>query len=206
MPQGDIIAVSEQFTAALQAREVASFEQMTSAYLQIERRLLADYELLLQQIAEQGLSPGKAVRLKRYQELATQLTEELNKYAQFSSQIISNEQAAFINLAEQQSFALTNAALPAGFPVELGTIWNQVPFDALEAMVGFAGDGSPLLPAMVTRFGETVAPAVNDMLVRGVALGWNPRKTVTELRKVFDDKLLGNSLTWARTEQLRAHR
>jgi len=209
MAQPDIIRVSEQFKAMLEAREASAFASMSDAYIQIERQLITEYELLLREATEKGLTWGRTIRLQRYKDLQRQLFAEQERYAQYVAQVIANEQTAAINLALEESYRLTDVAAQRKTPelaAELMTQWNRIPFDALEAMVGFAGDGSPLMPAMVERFGSELAPTVNQTLQQGLALGWHPTKIVRKLRSTLDSGLLGNALTWARTETIRASR
>lgn len=200
----DVLRISDEFRQALEYREAQAFQAMSEAYAQIERHLLSDFELLLRDVAEKGISPSRAVSTQRYKDLMRQLFEEQDRYAQFCTQIISNEQMAALRLGTQEAELLTGGALDPRL-AELMTSWNRLPIEAIEAMVGFAADGSPLMPAMAARFGSA-APQVKQTLLQGVGLGWHPTKTARQLRGVLENDLLGNALTWARTEQIRASR
>jgi len=150
----DILRVSAEFKAALEAREAATFAQMGDAYVLIERRLMADFETLLRDIAEKGMSPSRAVSLDRYKSLMRDLKREQGKYAQFTSTLIESDQANAVALAMQEAETLAGMSLPDRM-VGLMTQWNRLPTQDVEALIGFAGDGSPLMPAMARRFGSS---------------------------------------------------
>ncbi len=207
-----ILQASEDFQRQLLAREAAAFDQMARAYVQAERRLLPQLEAIIHMIEAKRatgveVSWAEVAKLARYKQLMRDLVDEAERYAAFTSQIVSGEQSAAIELALREAETLTRTALPFDKQTAMDVMatWNRVPAGALESMVGFAGDGSPLMPAMARRFGDA-AEAVDAALRNGITLGWHPTKTVRELRGTMEKGLLENALTWARTEQIRASR
>lgn len=201
----DILRVSQEFATALDGREQAAFQQMSDAYVRIEQRLLSEADALLRDIMEKGYTASRAQQLERYKALLRQIKEQEQQYAFFTSQVIANEQQAAVTLALQEAETLAAMSLP-GPMAGLMTNWNKLPVDAVQAFVGFAGDGSPLMPALQARFGEAVSGAVKEALLQGIALGWHPTKTVRKMGDALNGGLLNNALTWARTETVRASR
>lgn len=201
----DILRVSQEFATALDGREQAAFQQMSDAYVRIEQRLLSEADALLRDIMEKGYTASRAQQLERYKALLRQIKEQEEQYAFFTSQVIANEQQAAVTLALQEAETLAAMSLP-GPMAGLMTSWNKLPVDAVQAFVGFAGDGSPLMPALQARFGEAVSGAVKEALLQGIALGWHPTKTVRRMGDALNGGMLNNALTWARTETIRASR
>jgi SPP1 gp7 family putative phage head morphogenesis protein len=203
MPTPDILRASEQFNAALLAREQYAFEQMATMYASLERRLLADIELLAREVWEKGMSPSRMQRMERYKTLLAQARDEFTRYGEFSADLITVEQRAAIDMSLRHAEQLTRMSMKPG-TVELMTSWNRLPADALQAMVGFAGDGSPLRPRLAEVFGD-YGEVVRETLLKGVGLGWHPTKTARAIRDQMQGAL-DKALTWARTEQIRASR
>ena len=95
--------------------------------------------------------------------------------------------------------------MPERLRPAVAAIWNRLPAEAVETLMGFLRPGSPLHDALVNQLGPTVAQGVADALLDGLAMGYNPRKVASIIRKT-----LGQSLTWAlrtaRTSMLWAYR
>ncbi len=75
---------------------------------------------------------------------------------------------------------------------------------AVEALVGYASDGSPLR-AVLANASRGQAEAMTNLLARNVGLGVNPRVTARQMRAQFEVTRT-RALTIARTESLRAYR
>jgi SPP1 gp7 family putative phage head morphogenesis protein len=91
---------------------------------------------------------------------------------------------------------------PAG--VTLGTSWTSLPDEALQAFVGFAGDGSPLA-VLFDSIPQVTTDAMQMALVQGISLGEGPRTVARRVRKAAD---IGRQRaeTIARTEMIRSAR
>lgn len=82
--------------------------------------------------------------------------------------------------------------------------WDALPAGAVEDLVGFASDGSPLRD-LFDQLGPQVSQAVRDELATGIALGRNPVKVARGLNSK-SGMGLARALTISRTEVLRSYR
>jgi SPP1 gp7 family putative phage head morphogenesis protein len=86
----------------------------------------------------------------------------------------------------------------------ISAMLNRVNVGAFRAMVGLAGDGSPL-SRLLARSGEAIRQSMLRELQRSIALGRNPKVTAAAVRKTTGMGLQ-RALTIARTEQMRVYR
>lgn len=197
--------------AALLAREAGQVEEMTRAWLDVERALDGLINDLVNQIydlVQAGTPPtqGQLFRLARYHELLAQAEIEIAKYVSgyLSPQLIE-WQREIARLGLQSAIeAIEVSYFSAGM---FGVNFNRLPISAVELLVGLAGDGSPLLELLKERViaGTEFAVEVMETLIEAVALGYNPRKTA----RLIKDALTGGlnkALQITRTEQLRIMR
>lgn len=211
MPLPDAIAASEQFRKALIAKERQAATRLVRAYGAAYQRLQTQVEGLtveLERLAEKGeLSAAKVGRLARLKSLEKQIEAEVSRYAVYASEEIGQGARAALTQAQADARALTQAALPGLGPVDAVIMgqWQQLRPEAVEALLGFLADDSPLMTGLREQLGPAVSKQVGEKLVEGIALGYNPRKVAQIIRKE-----LGQGLTWslqtARTAQLNAYR
>lgn len=197
--------------AALLAREAGQVEEMTRAWLDVERaldELINDLANQINALVQAGTPPtqGQLYRLARYQELLVQAEREIAKYVTgyLSPQLIEWQEEILRMGLRDAIEAIEVSYLSAGI---FGVNFNRLPISAVELMVGLAGDGSPLLELLKERViaGTEFAIEVMETLIEAVALGYNPRKPA----RLIKDALTGGlnkALQIARTEQLRVMR
>lgn len=202
----DIIELANQFRDVALRNERGAASRLIAAYDQISARLLKQISALNQQIAEarakgEIVSEGWLYRQKRYGDLLRQVDEQMKRFAQIADSTITRQQrqAGRQGLADSARL-MEKAALDAG----IGATFNKLPAAAIENMVGFLGDGSPLKSLLdeLPRDGRQI---VAKGLVEAVALGWNPAKTAREIREGLDFNRM-RALMISRTETLRAYR
>lgn len=206
MADPPVVEVMAGFRRELLAREAAQMAEMARRWLQVERALMGEMEALAARLdalrrAGQAPTQGQILQMGRYQALVAQLRQEWALYQQYAVETISAGQQAFGAAAIQGSVAALEATAPG-----ISVTFTRLPLEAVEAMVGLVGDGSPLAAYLARA--ATEAAMVDDLtaaLVRGTALGWNPRETA---RKMADGMSggLNQALRTARTEQLRVFR
>lgn len=142
-------------------------------------------------------------RQRRYYALMDQLEAEMSRLGIASIDITTKQQRNALLLGLDHASRLQIAALPDDI-ARLGATWNRVPFDALESMIGFVGDGSPLAYKFADMPAQ-IADAVRQTLITGIATGRNPRRVAADAKTVSDGALV-NALTTCRTETSRAYR
>jgi SPP1 gp7 family putative phage head morphogenesis protein len=87
---------------------------------------------------------------------------------------------------------------------EILSSFTRLNSDAVQAIVGFTTDGSPLTDLLQTLAPEA-SQGVRDALIQGVALGHSPAKIAAQSRDALGGSLT-RALTIARTETMRAYR
>lgn len=171
-------------------------------YQRLRDRLDDVLAMIKDHIGENGPPPPKAwiKRQERYQELLRQTKAELQAFTQYAGGQVGASQLAAVQLGQQDAQALMAAALPPQATVT----FNPLPADAVQNIVGFLGDGSPL-KELLDRIPFQVGKRIERELLAGVAMGLNARQVGRQIRKAAGLGLT-RSLTIARTETLRAYR
>jgi SPP1 gp7 family putative phage head morphogenesis protein len=202
-----IIRILQEYRAALDARESSLMEEMARRWLAIEQGLDSDMLALAYEI-EARRAEGRAIteqivwRSERYQRLQGQLRDEIRKYNRDAVGVIAEAQGQNAELgirAAQDAIGISYAATGA-----MGPMWNRINTRAVEAMIGFAGDGSPLYSLLKQSYPDAV-DGLLQALVNGIARGEGAAKTATEMANGMGMGL-DRALTIARTETARAYR
>lgn len=197
-----VVKVAQRFKAGLLAGERAHQLEMARRYLSVERALADKITVLAEQVtrmAAQGkdIPIGRIYRLERWRELDAALLRELAGFNSWTLDAIGARQAELAQMGVVQAQELLRAAGITGTFDALGA-------DAVMAMVGYAGDGSPLSALLAEAYPATV-DAIGGELVKGVALGLNPKVTARNMRNASSIGL-DRAFLVARTEELRSFR
>lgn len=200
-----VVQVMRSFKLALLAREQVQQANMARAWLSVEANLQAEIEALARELAAEkeagrSISQAKLYRMKSYQRLMAQLQVEMRKYSNYAESSITGEQRALAQLGIEHAVTATNAAAGGG----IGVFFDVLPVEAVLNMVGMTGAGTPLRKLLEETWGDA-AQGLTDILIRGTALGWNPRETARMMRQGMT-RGLDRMLNIARTEQLRVYR
>lgn len=204
MPDPLVIEVMKQFKLDLLAREQVQMQNMAKKWLELENALESQIQAMADEFAREAaegraISQAKLWRMKRYQSLQTQLQQELASYTQYAEALITENQAQYGALGIQNATTATQVSMPG-----LGVYFDVLPVEAIQNMVGLAGDGSPLSALLRATWGDSAAGLTNE-LIRSTALGINPRETARRMRQGATQGL-NRMLNIARTEQLRVYR
>jgi len=201
----DVIRVLKEYRKALDAKELALMSDMADRWLKIEHKLDADILLLAQEIQKRQ-DEGKSItdqivyKSQRYQALKAQMEAEIKKYnAEYALSAIEQAQSSYATLgidAAQKSIQTSIGPL--------GYNWSRINVKAVESMIGFAGDGSPLNKLLKNDYPDAVEGLTNA-LVNGIARGLGPATTA---RNMADGMGMGleRAVLIARTETNRAYR
>jgi len=211
MPPDDALLAAEKFRGELLKREREAAVRLVNAYGGVYERLQGQIKALiveLDALAAEGEVPAwKVGKLSRLKALKRQVEVEVSRYAAVAENEISQGAKGAIAQAQADAKALAQASLPGVKPLDaqIMGLWQRLDPTAVEELLGFLADDSPLMAGLRTELGPAVANGVGEKLVQGIALGYNPRKTANIIRKE-----LGQGLTWslrtARTAQLYAYR
>ena len=194
-----------QFNRDLNRREKEQMLSMALRWKTVEDNLRIYIERHAEAIATrqaQGLavSVTAQTRLDSYHELLRQVAAESARYERYAANVITAEQTYY---AEQGIVAARSALVNE---LGAGVAFNRVNVEAVNNIIGAAGDGSPLFSVLAKR---AIAPeavaGLQNALIESVALGYSPRKTAKAMANGLTQGLT-KALTIARTEQIRAYR
>lgn len=208
MPDPLVVTVMRQHREALLAREAMQMQQMAGQWLMVERALEAKIALLAREAADlkaagKAVDPRRIYQMTHYQELLPQVKRELENYADYTVRVVTEAQRQYVQLGLFDAADAISASYQS--EARLGLFFHRLPVEAVENMVGLAGDGSPL-KSLLTATWHDAAGALTDALVRGTAMGINPRQVAVEMRHAMAGQGLGRAIVIARTEELRVYR
>jgi SPP1 gp7 family putative phage head morphogenesis protein len=195
-----VYELAEEHRRRLLEGEREAAVRMVDAYQDLYTAIQESLDGLYRQMAIAEADGEKVtstwlMRRGRLESLLSQADTQMQYFAQVASR----------DIAEQQSFAIVSAGSDAQEQARVvGIEWNRLPVDAVREMVGFLGDGSPILRRL-QESGVVGVQQVRSALVRGVALGKNPRQVAREVKKAAGLPLR-SALTISRTETMRAYR
>ncbi len=202
MADSQVITLMRQFKASLLSGEKAQMQAMASRWLNVERRLSGNMELLAHEMAGIKADGGTVssemlMTNQRYRELLVQLNGELEGYSDYADRTITDRQRQLARLGiKHGEQAIKSSGIQAGF--------NRLPVEAVENLVGFAGDGTPLNYLLMSTWPDAAVGMTHE-LINGIALGYNPRKVAKNMAQ-GSTATLDRMMVIARTEQLRAYR
>lgn len=189
-----------RWRARLLANERQALTQMLRVHEAAWQRLEAEIDGYTARI-ESGdpLLPGLLHRRAAAQDMQRAIDAELQRLAQAAEVETVRMQRQAVDAA-QASIQDMVAAQDAGVALQL----RRPNARAVEALVGYASDGSPLREVFESAT-QGQAGALTELLARNVGLGVNPRVTARQMRNAFGMSLT-RARTIARTESLRAFR
>lgn len=199
---------ANRFRRELLDQERAAASQMVRAYGESWQAVRARIEALQRQIAEteaagETVNAAWLFQRDRAQSLQAQIERELRRFADVADGSTIALQRQAVEAARRHSAELVDLAAGTR-PVGVAVPFDVLPRDALQDLIGFAGDGSPLR-VLYGEIGGGVAERVVDQFAAALTVGLGPRETARILRREFGTGL-ARALTIARTETLRAYR
>lgn len=206
----DLYSVAQAHKMALLVKERAIATRMVGAYGVAWLSIKARLDALLEEIEaarERGetVSASWLARQSRLEALLRQVEGEIRDFARFAEPLIVSEQREAVAAAQRNAPVEVDAALGKRPPQVRGLVnFNRVPTAALEDLVGFLSDGSPLR-SLLDELPGNASRNVQEKLIAGVAQGRNPRLIASEIRKDLGGNLT-RALTVSRTEVIRPYR
>lgn len=204
MAEPDVIRVMREHKRALLLREQEQMAEMAQRWLQVENALGAELNLLARELADEqdvgrSISAAKLARMERYRALLLQLNREVREYAGYAEGLIHRQQLSWARLGIEHA----SQAISASYPT-VGAFFDRLPIEAIEHMVGLAGDGSPLGKLLKATFPDAAA-GLTEALIQGTAQGRNPTVVARAMAQGMASSF-NRMLVIARTEQLRPYR
>ena len=195
-----------EFRRLVDGRDLAVQRELIRRWRSVEQALAANIDSVVSELAAlraagQPVNVNLVYRMERYRTLLTQVEAETKRYADAASALIEGEQRYAVQLGLDWGTESVAALAAQG---GLGFNFDRVSSTAVNAMIGYAQDGTPLARLLAADYPRTIG-AITDRLVEATALGYNPRKAARLIR----DEMAGNAqraLVVARTEQARAMR
>lgn len=208
--QSAVIRAVTQHRIALLAGERGVLDHMSRAWLAVEDELEARIYALASRVAEMRAAGETVVlwrlaELDRYRDLLLAVQNRLGQFGTSILPFIREEQRHLAVLGVLHSAeGIRGAMIDAGLEVPLQ--FNVVPTAVVETMVGMAGPGfdAPLGQLLRAAWPDAV-DGLTDALIRGIAVGDNPRVVARAMADGMTDGL-DRMMTIARTEMLRTYR
>jgi SPP1 gp7 family putative phage head morphogenesis protein len=194
--------LQDEYKRKLAAGEREQINHLVKSYGEIWVRAKKDLEQVLAKIAEAQQS-GQPISLAWiYQEeraltLMAQAQWEIAQWSRGAEATTVALQRFGIDVGAEEAATLLDAA-------SIGGTFVSLPRAAVDQMVGFTADGTPL-----SRLFDEIAPGVRDgmerALIVGIGTGQHPTEVARMMRREFSVGLSRATLI-ARTEMLRAWR
>jgi hypothetical protein len=201
-----IYTVADQFKRELLMRERAASSALVHYYGEIWGELNERIQGLARQYYEavgsgEPFSQAWLLEFERLQALRTQVEEQVHAFARFAERKITSEQQEAVWAALNHTEYMTGwIADQAG----LNLTWSRLPVGALSQLIGTLSNGSPLR-TLLWEYGDQAGQAVADGLMKGLALGQNPRVIARAIRNDLGGDL-ARALRISRTEVMRSYR
>jgi SPP1 gp7 family putative phage head morphogenesis protein len=184
----DALIMARQFRDALLLRDAAAQAEVLRAYETIWKKLAGEIERIARQIQTEGSSPTLIFQQGRLQSLQDQLAIEIERVASVAGRITVTQQSGVVAAARTQAVSLMKAAgRDAGARASFATLAT----DEVTHLVGIAQDGSPvagLFKHLAKVLKLESGDVIKDELIKGMALGSNPRAIATAIRRSVDAK------------------
>jgi SPP1 gp7 family putative phage head morphogenesis protein len=206
-PDPLVVQALREHKAALLAQEESTMRAMAERWVLIERNLEAQMTAAaaeIQQALKAGQVPSAALarQYERYSSLIYQAHSEMTLYIRYADETIRQSQEAMIGQGiAHATEAIRLVYLQAG---TIGEYFDILPREALKAMIGLVGDGTPL-ERYLRRIYADATDGLTQALVDGLAQGLNPVEVARKMRDGFGMGM-NHALNTARTETMRAYR
>jgi SPP1 gp7 family putative phage head morphogenesis protein len=196
----DVYDIAAEHRRQVLAGDTAAAAQLLAAYAEALDRVEALVNDLLAAIGDERPTEGQLVRLAQYGDVLEAIAAEMAALADLAGDVTAQQQAQGYATGAQQAQAQVTALLPDDWERAL----LPAATEATAAIVGFAGDGTPL-SELLGASGKDVADKARDVLLSGIASGQSARDIAQALQDVWGQGL-ARAMATARTETMRAYR
>ena len=196
----DVMQIIDRQHRRLLAADKRVLAQLVQGWQTVERGLRSQVNLLASVGATlKGKPPSlsQLQQMKRYNDLMKQVREQIATYSLTATQLTKAAQKGAISGADADARQVLQL-------YGVGTAFNKISVDAVNAAIGLTAQGAPLY-RLFKRTWALSADAMSEAFLTGVAGGWSTTKIAKELNKSTLSSLQ-RMLTIARTETLRVYR
>jgi SPP1 gp7 family putative phage head morphogenesis protein len=202
MHKSEVVRLVQIQKQKLLEREGVQMKLMARRWLSIEKELEAEMLKTAAAMSEETLvTEAMILRNTHFQTLMYQARAEFGKYADYLGENLNNLQKQNLVFGINNAFMVLQAGL---YEAGLGVTFNKLNVNALDAMIGFSADGSPLSNLLMKSYGEAVNGILSELL-NGLAKGNNPVKIAQAMADGFGIGL-ERAMTISRTEIMRSYR
>jgi hypothetical protein len=200
----DLDDVADAFRDELLAQDRQASRTLIDSYAKAWAEIRLTIGRLAEQIAEQRAT-GEEVPVswlfdqERLARIERQVALEVDQIASRAGVQITNDQRAAVEMAREHTVEVLDLG---GFPPS--ATFTQLPTQAVESLVGFAGNGSPLT-TLLNTLGPDAAHRVRTALIVGVTTGQSVREIAASTRAAFGGNM-ARALLISRTEVMRSYR
>jgi hypothetical protein len=207
-----VLDAAERFRRAALARERETATRLVQTYGRIYRNLNAQQTALEQsltaiQAAGEQVGRSQAARLDAVRSLLNQVADEIGRWGQYADTEVSQaaQREILAGLGDSRNMVQAYFTSPNAQRA-IAASFDMLPAEQIETMLGFLGQDSPLHINLTTQFSDAVVQQLEESLIDGIALGYNPRKVAREIVRRGLGVGLNWALTTARTAQLWSYR
>jgi SPP1 gp7 family putative phage head morphogenesis protein len=151
-----------------------------------------------------GVDPKDLTQqLSRLQALQAQAGETLRAFGTKTARAIEILQTNATLAGQTSVMATLNSSGLSNFGIL--SQFNNLPQATLNELVGVLSDGSPVAN-LAKSFGDVGAQAFREQVIKGIALGLNPRQVAANWRSQIESVSRSKAQTIARTEMMRVSR
>lgn len=198
MPSALEIA-ARRWRQRLLAYERAPMQRAIAAHQASWQRLQQEIDRYTRRIAQNDpLLPGLLHRRQAAQDAQYVIEAEIERLNQLVASVTTDMQQNAVGNAHMGMQDMVDAQ------ARTLTFLRRPNFAAVESLIGYASDGSPLLDVLEDA-SRGRAAAMVDLLAQNIELGINPRVIARQMRDQFGT-VLARAQTIARTETVRAFR
>lgn len=201
----DLLTTQAEYRRRLLLADREAARELVRVYADLQAAIRVELDELTRtiaraQVAGETVNQSWLFQQSRYRSLLQQTDAAYRDASRIASGVVTRTQASVGPLGAEAAEALVRSLAPPQIPLS----WSLLPSGAIEAMVGFASDGSPL-SRLFDQLGPEASRNIRSSLLRGVGLGQGPREIARLIRRDVGLSLT-RALAISRTEVLRAYR
>lgn len=200
-----LLTTQREYRRRLLAADRQTARELVAVYADLERAIQAELSELTRRIT-QARAAGETVNQswlfqeQRYRSLLSQAADAYQVASRSATGYVASTQQTASQLGAEAAEQLVRSLAPPQIPIA----WSRLPTTTISAFLGYASDGSPLSD-LFDALGPEASRGIRSALLRGIGLGYSPRRTARLIRDQVGISLT-RALTISRTETIRAYR